>query len=331
MTRRLVRVFVCLLPFSLALCPRAAVGQEAPEEQSDAGGFFGDLKKMIPKGAKSLTDTVGSAVDSAVDAGKEHASKLLDSVSDADAKKNEILAYLDEKMAGRSSAVTSEQVQAYAAEIVPVVESINERKFTTPPRVVVAGYLQVIQALAQDFVPQFEKLQPGLSKPLVYLQAYLAAALWSPALLGKYSYSTRTIYLMPANLDAQMKEKGVDAAFEGDILKLIIGHELTHALQDQEVDLKRVVLTAESSDGLSAINATVEGHGMFSENAVARRMHLEKASRELAKLTHEEDLKEDAWLFERVAHVQAVQLEQIYDGGERFVTYHHSRGGMPAV
>jgi hypothetical protein len=302
-------------------------GQEPAETKSKAAGLFDGLKKLIPKDTRALRENI----DSALKSGSEELKGLLESASVPNEKMGALLAYLDRKLAGREPAFSNEQVQAHALALTPIIEELSQRKFSEPPQVKTVGTLQLIQALAQDLVPQLEKRFPGVSKPVIYLRAYLSAGIVSPSLLGKYSYTTRTVYVVPTNLDAVMQQKGISAEHREKILQIVIGHELVHGLQDQEVDLKRTILTAESPDALNAANAVIEGHAVFLQNALAGRLKYGEAARKASELFMVEDLKEDAWVYERLSHVQGVLGEQIYMGGARFVAYHHGRGGMAAI
>lgn len=301
--------------------------QEPAETRSKPEGLFEGLKKWIPKDTKALRENI----DSALRSGSEGLKGLLESASVPPEKLEALLSYLDQKLAGREPAFTNEQVQAHGRILLPIVEQLSERKFAEPPQIKTVGALQLIQALAEDLVPQFEKRFPGVSKPLIYLRAYLSAGIISPSLLGKYSFTTRTVYVVPANLEAVMQQKGISNEHREQILRIVIGHELVHGMQDQEVDLKRTVLAAESTDALNAVNAAIEGQAVFMQNMLAERLEYREAARKAAELFLVEDLKEDAWVYERISHVQGVLGEQIYMGGARFIAYQYGKGGMAAV
>lgn len=81
----------------------------------------------------------------------------------------------------------------------------------------------------------------------------------------------------------------------------------------------------------AAVNAVIEGHAVYMQNALASRLKFQEAARKASELFLADDLKEDAWLYERIEHTHGVLGEQTYLGGSRFIAYHVARGGIPAI
>lgn len=296
-------------------------------DPSDDGGLFGKLKKLVPEDADAIKDKL----DDAWDRSKDSVESILETGSETDEKIEEMLSWLDGKLAGREPAYTAAEIEAFAEKIAPLVVELNGRQFEDSPKVEPAGNLQMVQILARDLAPQFEKRMPESSKAMVYLRSYLAAGLFAPALLGKYGMEDGTVYILPQNIEIVMDSAGIDAGLRDQIVQIVIGHELTHKLQDQEIGLRNSILAAETDDEVAAFNATIEGHAVFSQNAIADKLGFGEAAKQASELFVAGDLDEDAWLFERVAHAQAVQFEQIYAGGERFIRHHLDTGGMDGV
>jgi len=305
------------------------VAQEAADQETEeeSGGLFGSLRKMIPKDTESLRENL----DSAWKSGREGFQDMLDSTAESSDKMDALLEYLDEKLAGRESTFTDEEIEAYADKLIPMVEELNERKFTSKPKVKAVGNLQLIQALAKDLAPQYERQFPEVSKPLIYLQSYLTAGLVAPSLLGKYGVEDGTVYIVPLNLESTLSQRGVEGAHEDQILQLVIGHELTHALQDQELGLSDAVLSAETRDASKAFEATIEGHAVFIQNQLAAELGFGEAANEASQFFIAGDLQEDSWLYERLSHAEAVGIEQVYAGGNRFIEHHHRQGGIEDI
>jgi len=296
--------------------------------KKEGGGLLDGLRKALDdERVKSLVDGVGDVWESS----KNSFDSLLDSSSEANAQIEQLLAYVDRKVSGRESSFTDEQIQAHAERIIPIMEELNGRTFEKPPSVKSVGNFQMIQILARDLAPQIEKQLPDVPKVLIYFKAYLSAGLYAPSLLGKYGTEDQTVYVLPQNLHAIVEAEAIDANYEEDILQIVIGHELTHSLQDQEIDLARSILDAPDPDAMNAFNATIEGHAVFMENALAKKLGLDEAASAATELIMAEDLDEDAWLIERLAHVNAVQMEQVYLGGERFIRHHHKEGGLDKI
>ncbi len=298
------------------------------DEKKKGGGLLDGIKKALDdERVKSLVDGVGDVWESS----KDSFDSLLDSSSEANAQIEQLLAYVDRKVSGRETSFTDEQIQAHAERIIPIIEELNGRTFDETPNVKSVGNFQMIQILARDLAPQIEKQLPDVPKVLIYFKAYLSAGLYAPSLLGKYGTEDQTVYVLPQNLHAIVEAEAIDAKYEEDVLQIVIGHELTHGLQDQEIDLAKSILDAPDPDAMNAFNATIEGHAMFMENALAKKLGLDEAATAATELIMTEDLDDDAWLFERLAHVDAVQMEQVYLGGERFINHHHKDGGLEKI
>ncbi len=319
-----IRSLVIIGILSALIIP--VIGQDNQEEES-GGGFFSGLRKMIPTDTKTLKENL----DSAWKSGSESFQSLLESGSDANAKMESMLGYLDEKLAGRESAFTDEQIATYATEITPLVEELNHRKFIKQPEVKAVGNFQMIQIMARDLAPQYEKMFPDVSKAVIYLRSYYSASLIAPSLLGKYGAEDHIVYVLPQNLESTMETREIDPQYQDQIMQIVVGHELTHAMQDQEISLQETLLATESSDEGSAFSATIEGHAVFIQNAVADRLGFQGAAKEASQFFVAGNIEEDAWLYERMMHTQAVQFEQVYAGGERFIKHHFQEGGMDRI
>jgi hypothetical protein len=82
----------------------------------------------------------------------------------------------------------------------------------------------------------------------------LQLRLLSEQTVAVYDFETRSIYLVADHAGGDL---GADA-------RLVVAHELTHALQDQHFDLKRVLpANPENSDAATAARALVEGDAML--------------------------------------------------------------------
>ncbi len=286
------------------------------EEEGAGGGLFSRLK---------------SRLDSALESGRESFDELMDSGSDINAQVEAMLAYLDKKLAGREPAYTQADIDAFAQNVIPLVEELNGRKFDAPPEVKAVGTMQMIQILARDLAPQMEKQMPESSKAMIYARSYLASGIVAPSLLGKYGIEDNTVYVLPENVATVIANAEIAPAHRDEIVQLVIGHELTHKLQDQEINLLDAILAAETADASNAFNATIEGHAVFIENALGTRLGFDEAARSASALLEAGDLGAEAYIYERIAHTRAVQHEQVYLGGERFVAHHHDDGGIERI
>src|SRR6056297_2432105 len=112
------------------------IGPETAEkESSEDGGLFGKLKKLVPEDTDALKDKLNEAWDKS----KDGVESILETGSEADEKIEEMLVWLDEKLAGREPAYTAAEIDVFAEKIMPLVAEINGRDFEEPPTVEPAG------------------------------------------------------------------------------------------------------------------------------------------------------------------------------------------------
>lgn len=305
----------------------------AQEDSSDEGGFLSRLKKVIePEGEeKSWLERAKELGDSTLEKGKQSVEELLTNGSEANTQMAELLSYLDQKLVGREASFTDEEIQAMAVELIPLVEELNGREFKSTPEVATTGNFEMIQILGNDLVPQYQNQLPEVSKPSIMLRSYISAGLVAPALMGKYGVMDKVVYVLPENVRATMEETEIPISLEEDLMKIIIAHELTHALQDQEIDLNESVLEMTSPDESYAFQASIEGHAVYIQNAVAERLDLIQAADAGRKILSAPDTQEEAWLIDQFAMADAVRSESIYLGGENFISHHAAEGGIGKI
>jgi hypothetical protein len=80
-----------------------------------------------------------------------------------------------------------------------------------------------------------------------------------------------------------MKKTNLSTADQQNIIKLVIAHELTHALQDQSIGLARTFRMAGTIEKSYAVNATIEGHAMFTQDQVADALKLGEVEQKFAR------------------------------------------------
>jgi hypothetical protein len=153
----------------------------------------------------------------------------------------------------------------------------------------------------------------------------------APVLMGKYGIEDDALYLMPMNFYPLLKLVKIDAAHAMSVLKLIIAHELTHAIQDQEIDLGKMSRTRGGLEEMQAFNATIEGHAVFVQERVGHSLGLEDVVLESARLFAAGAVELHDPGVEMIAKMIGAQFEQVYLGGRGFIQYHHEKGGMRRV
>ncbi|MDF1810933.1 MAG: hypothetical protein P1V20_01925, partial [Verrucomicrobiales bacterium] len=303
-------------------CSVSLSAQDSPPDEGGLGGFFTKLRSVVeevsPSAEKNIDDEkswlerakeLGS---STLGKGKQGFEDLVTSGTEANTKMSGMLTYLDKKMAGREPSFSDAEIQSMAVDLIPLVEELNERKFNSPPKVAVSGNFEMIQILGNDLIPQYQKQFPEVSKSSIFLRSYISAGLFAPALMGKYGVTDKAVYVLPENVKATMEARNIPDKLDRDLMKIIIAHELTHALQDQEVDLNSSLLKVKNPDASLAFQALIEGHAVYIQNAAARRLKLQDAAKAGRDMLTAPEQDGEEWLVNQVAMADAVKWESIY-------------------
>jgi hypothetical protein len=197
-------------------------------------------------------------------------------------------------------AYSQQQADAWAVELKPVVERVCDRAFTSPPVLRVVDRPTLAAALSPRVREQYEGFLPAL--PDSYLERFVSAlAAWhSMASLGVYDPVDKVLYAVPTNVRAVMAAVDMDERHYQPFVKLVVAHELTHALQDQKELVGAELGIAETS---------IETSRLLAAGAIPM---------------------EDEWLADIYRAVE-VLYEEIYLGGRDFIAHHHDDAGMDRV
>ena len=219
----------------------------------------------------------------------------------------------------------AEEAEAWVDELVPLVEEFAERRFRVKPDVRVGDRGALTDALTRNLYAQLRRQMPYADENEVWSLVGWQASILAPAMLGVYDQEQRVVHLAPTNVNPIMRFAEVDPRHLEPIVKIIIAHELTHALQDQQVDLRARLWNLEDPQEVEAFSATIEGHAVFVADRVGERLGLDAGRLELARLLSAGALgAESAPSFIRMGELV---FERRYLGGRDFITYHFARGG----
>jgi hypothetical protein len=228
-------------------------------------------------------------------------------------------------------AFSEEEAGAYIAEVEPLVERVLGRQFKAKPQFKLTDRAGAAESLARDFVPQFKNLAPHLSDMEVEASARNEARKLAPALLGKYGMRDKILYLLPRNVAGLLAAAKVDPMQLKAIVKLVVAHELTHALQDQEVDLVKAMSRIRNGDESQAYSSLMEGQAVFVQDRVGEMLGLNDAVVDFSRMLSAGAIKRDDPAVELLSHARAALYEEVYLGGQRFVAYYVEHGGMAKV
>jgi len=226
-------------------------------------------------------------------------------------------------------AYTFEDVQGYVTELVPLIEEIAGRKFTTVPSVRLVKRRQLVPILAKESAPTIRRLfhNDEMDVDTLARQAAKSAA---PALLGKYGVKEHTLFLLPGNLEPIVRAIHISSMHREGLIKLIIAHELTHALQDQVIGLEGQDAKANSAEKILAQSAVAEGFAVYVQDNVAEKLKLNSTAREMARMLAIAVTPSAPSVFVR-QNGSAQTFREVYLGGRDFIDWHAQREGIETV
>ncbi len=228
-------------------------------------------------------------------------------------------------------AYTEAQAKAYVKEMLPLVEQAAGRKFKITPVVKVVTPDDLYPIMRKEVTPRIQRMFPTLSKDQARSMADSMASLYSECCLGKYGTITERLYLLPRNVRPILRLCEASQKYEQQIVKLVVAHELAHALQDQYIGITRQENSLDTVEKQLAYTSTIEGFGMFVENSVADTLKMDAAAKQLALLISTGSYKG----MDPVDKVSAQQVmgavSDMYLRGQDFVSWHFGKGGLDQV
>lgn len=214
-------------------------------------------------------------------------------------------------------AYTLEQVRAIVWEVLPLVERVTERKLQQMPEI------KVLTRQEYDRLSQPDPKRRGGRQNSSRSMAHYA--------FGAYDPRLKALVFLPGNFVPRLRHAGVPDQYYPVILKIIIAHELAHALQDQEAGLGTVYRRARTKEAWFAHRATIEGHATFVMGKVAEALGMPQAMEEFEKtiaaglipLTGPDHAMDNAAMRE--------EFRSSYIDGASFIRWHYQHAGNERV
>lgn len=224
------------------------------------------------------------------------------------------------------------------AELVRAAETVRQLKLNTPVTIEIEDGETIAKSLdAQIDAEEVERARVlygalGLLDPNEDLQALFAGVL-GEQVIGYYDPDTGRLVVRDDVMDGLTGELGTEQTQEA---RLVLVHELVHALQDQRLSLGESYETERTSDADNAFRAVVEGDATLAMLAHALRQQgipLSAATAGIQQMGGYLDL--DALVSgEKLNDAPAilrVTLIAPYLRGLQFIAAVQGRGGWPAV
>ncbi|MCB9679737.1 MAG: hypothetical protein H6737_31815 [Alphaproteobacteria bacterium] len=163
---------------------------------------------------------------------------------------------------------------AYVDEIVPLVEKHAGREFTTRPPLEVFDPQAFAVYVGKESKLIMDTIYRDTPEPVRQAQADADAKAQMGGLFGKFGIFDGKTYIVPSAIESAGDELGDDGAVK--LAKLVIAHEITHALQNQEHDAREQLDHIVDLDHFHGWSAVSEGGANFVAFRVAQDLGLEE-------------------------------------------------------
>lgn len=221
--------------------------------------------------------------------------------------------------AASPDAVTLTEMRWMVKEVAPIVEEVTGRRFTSLPEVVHASQDDLTEVVYEEQIHLMQRTSDK-SEQDIERAARRTAVQMSGAFAGKYGFLDNRLYISVEGIEDAMALEGGQPWMLRPMMRLVIAHELAHALQDQSANLEEIVASAPSSDAIMAINCAVEGHAVWVHEAVADKLDLHATSEILSKMLGYDQPARRRMSPDHFYHTY------VYGLGREFIAYHARSG-----
>ncbi len=222
--------------------------------------------------------------------------------------------------------LSSEQFAALLRQLVqesvPIVEYIAQRKFKTSPKVVVGDVPAATRSLANDFFVQLKAKAPEIDGSTLRAYAEHMALEMLPSIVGKYGMQDQTLYLFPEHLHENVDARDIDPASLPEMIRLVLIHELSHALHDQHLSLSTQLLAAMTNASQHTAYSTVlEGFATYVEERSAALLGISEETQRALLIK-----RVDARMLSDEGYRVNLQAEQYLTGAKFFHEIYRREG-----
>ncbi len=215
---------------------------------------------------------------------------------------------------------TDAGLQAIAREVIPLVERHAGRRFTAPPEVAFAEEGPFEQLLGDESRLIYGRVLADTPPEIRDALATEGAHVQSLGILAKYGIQARVTYVCPDVIRDALPEMGLDDEEAPGVFRLVVAHELTHALTDQLTGLADQVGRLHDLDGLEAASGAWEGVAMWVERGVAADLDLTATFDALTRL--------QGWGPAGLEDPSRFRVWATYGVGMDFTAWQVARGGI---
>lgn len=218
-----------------------------------------------------------------------------------------------------------------ATKLVPLIEEAAGAKFAKPVAVKFTSPIPLGELIAPSIKEDLREKEPGTSDMALHFRSMAPALKIAEKVLGVYRYQDQTVYLIPKNAEQFVIREVWDVPTRDRVIVLSLVHELAHALQDQQVGLKRITDAAAAGEARASLTAVIEGHAAWITSRVAQRLGFSKADAALMDLVapkHESTYDHASDSTGRTVTVDPPSFA--YRFGSAFIAFHADKAGNSA-
>jgi hypothetical protein len=145
--------------------------------------------------------------------------------------------------------ITLDQLQEFAKAIAPIVEKHAERRFKEAPPIRIVDAKEMEELLIDDIDHVLKLLKIDIVENLdMGLALMNMVSTVVPTLAGKYVLHKKEIVIAPAAIEALAVKNSWTPDRKAALVKLVLAHELVHALSDQVVGYDRAIANVADSE-----------------------------------------------------------------------------------
>ena len=145
-------------------------------------------------------------------------------------------------------------------EAIPAVEKATGKKFKEPVWARISTRPEMQRALSLELLPQMRILEPQAQGENARMAAERTAQVYGAIVIAKYAWKSGVIHVVPGTLGRMAKALERPELLQRQVIRVIVTHELVHALDHQEYGFFGDFADAKSVADLEIRNALAEGH-----------------------------------------------------------------------
>lgn len=166
--------------------------------------------------------------------------------------------------------VTEERVRAVVEEMAPKIEKAMGLSYDAKPEFALSTAEAVQDLLVDEIIPQFRVQLAGASEAEIREGARGMAHSYALMVLGKFATKDRKIHVIAPNFKTQAEVMKNPRIHSVDFLRVVVLHELVHALDEQKYRASSRIEELKTLTELEIWNALLEGHAQYVTHTVLR-------------------------------------------------------------